>query len=145
MYADSEAEAREPPRLRDQGRKVNCSEVQECLRNGEKARVGASGEQGSREGWCEGWCARQRPVLRHPRGRTDTAGPETRHLIPRAMLFPPHDDLQAPRSGVLTALYGILPLWVSLFPQKSHSAKRVQRASCGKGYITRICLTLFLP
>lgn len=73
MYADSEAEAREPPRLRDQGREVDRLEAQECLRNGEKARVGASGEQGSREGWCEGWCARQRPVLRHPRGRTDTA------------------------------------------------------------------------
>lgn len=45
MYADSEAEAREPPRLRDQGRKVNRLEAQECLRNGEKARVGASGSR----------------------------------------------------------------------------------------------------
>lgn len=41
MYADSEAEAREPPRLRDQGREVNRLEVQGVFEErGESTRGG---------------------------------------------------------------------------------------------------------
>lgn len=68
--------------------------------------------------------------------------PETRYLIRRARLFPSHYDRHVPHSDVLTALYNILPLFVPLLPQKSHSDKWVPRTSWRKEHITQISILI---